>query len=72
MIDGVKVIPLRQIVDESSKIMHMGKATDPDFINFGLSVPKVLPVVQSTVFMSIVDVNVKKKSDGRDSACATA
>ena len=29
MIDGVKVIPLRQIVDERGKIMHMLKATDP-------------------------------------------
>src|SRR4026208_1728507 len=35
MIDGVKVIPLRQIVDERGKIMHMLKATDPHFIKFG-------------------------------------
>ena len=35
MIDGVKVIPLRQIVDERGKIMHMLKATDPHFIQFG-------------------------------------
>ena len=35
MIDGVKVVPLRQIVDERGKIMHMLKATDPHFINFG-------------------------------------
>jgi dTDP-4-dehydrorhamnose 3,5-epimerase len=35
MIDGVKVIPLRQIVDERGKIMHMLKATDPHFIRFG-------------------------------------
>ena len=35
MIDGVKVIPLRQIVDERGKIMHMLKATDPHFIEFG-------------------------------------
>ena len=27
MIDGVKIIPLRQIVDERGKIMHMRKAT---------------------------------------------
>ena len=32
MIDGVKIIPLRQIVDERGKIMHMLKATDPHFI----------------------------------------
>jgi dTDP-4-dehydrorhamnose 3,5-epimerase len=35
MIDGVKIIPLRQIVDERGKIMHMLKATDPHFIRFG-------------------------------------
>ena len=34
-IDGVKIIPLRQIVDERGKIMHMLKATDPHFIRFG-------------------------------------
>ena len=35
LIEGVKIIPLRQIVDERGKIMHMLKATDPHFINFG-------------------------------------
>ena len=35
MIDGVKVVPLRQIVDERGKIMHMLKATDEHFIGFG-------------------------------------
>jgi dTDP-4-dehydrorhamnose 3,5-epimerase len=35
MIDGVKIIPLRQIVDERGKIMHMLKATDDHFIAFG-------------------------------------
>lgn len=35
MIDGVKIIPLKQIVDERGKIMHMLKATDPHFITFG-------------------------------------
>ncbi len=35
MIDGVKIIPLRQIGDERGKIMHMLKATDPHFIRFG-------------------------------------
>jgi dTDP-4-dehydrorhamnose 3,5-epimerase len=34
-IDGVKVVPLRQIVDERGKIMHMLKRTDPHFIEFG-------------------------------------
>ena len=35
MIEGVKIIPLRQIADERGKIMHMMKATDPHFIRFG-------------------------------------
>lgn len=34
-IDGVKVVPLRTIVDERGKIMHMLKATDEHFIEFG-------------------------------------
>ncbi len=35
MIDGVKVIPLRQIPDERGKVMHMLKSTDPHFERFG-------------------------------------
>jgi dTDP-4-dehydrorhamnose 3,5-epimerase len=35
VIAGVKIVPLRQIVDERGKIMHMLKATDPHFIAFG-------------------------------------
>jgi len=35
VIDGVKVVPLRQIPDERGKIMHMLKETDPHFIRFG-------------------------------------
>jgi dTDP-4-dehydrorhamnose 3,5-epimerase len=35
MIEGVKVVSLRQIPDERGKIMHMLKATDPHFIQFG-------------------------------------
>ncbi|MFQ5804366.1 MAG: dTDP-4-dehydrorhamnose 3,5-epimerase family protein [Candidatus Methylomirabilales bacterium] len=35
MIEGVKVIPLRQISDERGKIMHMLKVSDPHFIAFG-------------------------------------
>ncbi|MBI4575129.1 MAG: dTDP-4-dehydrorhamnose 3,5-epimerase family protein [Planctomycetes bacterium] len=35
MIDGVKVIPLRQFVDQRGKVMHMLKATDPYFQRFG-------------------------------------
>lgn len=35
MIDGVNIVPLRQIVDERGKIMHLMKATDPNFQEFG-------------------------------------
>ena len=35
MIDGVNIVPLRQIVDERGKIMHMMKSTDAHFAQFG-------------------------------------
>jgi dTDP-4-dehydrorhamnose 3,5-epimerase len=35
MIDGVLVQPLKQILDERGKIMHMLRADDPYFENFG-------------------------------------
>jgi dTDP-4-dehydrorhamnose 3,5-epimerase len=35
MIDGVIVTPLRQIVDERGKVMHMLKVGDPAFQQFG-------------------------------------
>lgn len=35
MIHGVKIISLRQIVDERGKIMHMLKVTDEHFVAFG-------------------------------------
>ena len=35
MIEGVKIIPLRQIPDERGKIMHMLRSTDPHFERFG-------------------------------------
>src|SRR5215211_5734229 len=35
MIDGVRIVALRQIIDERGKIMHMLKVTDPHFIRFG-------------------------------------
>ena len=35
MIDGVKVIPLKQIPDERGKIMHMLRSDDPHFEEFG-------------------------------------
>ena len=35
MVDGVKIHPLRQISDDRGKVMHMLKATDPTFEQFG-------------------------------------
>lgn len=35
MIDGVVVKTLRQILDERGKIMHMVRADDPGFVQFG-------------------------------------
>jgi len=35
MIEGVKVKPLKQILDERGKIMHMIRKDDPEFIDFG-------------------------------------
>ncbi len=35
MINGVQIIPLRRIPDERGTIMHMMRATDPHFQQFG-------------------------------------
>jgi len=35
VIDGVKIVPLRRIVDERGMVMHMLKRTDPHFLEFG-------------------------------------
>jgi dTDP-4-dehydrorhamnose 3,5-epimerase len=35
MIDGVRVTPLRQILDERGKVMHMLRADAPHFTSFG-------------------------------------
>ena len=35
MIEGVKIVPLRQLPDERGTVMHMLKRTDPHFIEFG-------------------------------------
>lgn len=35
MIDGVVITPLRQIVDERGKVMHMLRRDDPHFSGFG-------------------------------------
>jgi len=35
MIEGVKIIPLKKIMDERGIVMHMLKVTDPHFEQFG-------------------------------------
>ena len=35
MIDGVEILPLKRIQDERGMVMHMLKATDPHFQEFG-------------------------------------
>ena len=35
MIEGVQIVPLRQIPDERGKVMHMLRRTDPHFQEFG-------------------------------------
>jgi dTDP-4-dehydrorhamnose 3,5-epimerase len=35
MIDGVSIAPRRQIVDERGKVMHMLRADDPEYRQFG-------------------------------------
>ncbi|WP_210367638.1 dTDP-4-dehydrorhamnose 3,5-epimerase family protein [Bacillus sp. REN3] len=35
MIEGVKITPMRQILDERGKIMHMMRSNDADFVSFG-------------------------------------
>ena len=35
MIEGVRIVPLKQILDERGKVMHMIKVSDPHFIKFG-------------------------------------
>ena len=35
MIDGVQVVPLKRIPDERGTVMHMLRATDPHFKQFG-------------------------------------
>ena len=46
-IDGVQVIPLRRIPDERGTVMHMLKATDPHFQQFG-------EIYFSTVYPGVV------------------
>ena len=35
MIDGIKIVPLKKIPDERGTVMHMLKASDPHFTEFG-------------------------------------
>lgn len=35
MIDGVQIVPLRQIADERGKVMHMLRRDAPHFLEFG-------------------------------------
>ena len=47
MIDGVRVVPLRRIPDERGTVMHMLRATDPHFTQFG-------EIYFSTVYRGVV------------------
>ena len=47
MIDGVQVIPLKRIPDERGTIMHMMRATDPHFQQFG-------EIYFSTIYRDVV------------------
>jgi len=47
MIDGLQIIPLRRIPDERGTVMHVLKATDPHFKEFG-------EVYASTIYRDVV------------------
>jgi dTDP-4-dehydrorhamnose 3,5-epimerase len=47
MIEGVHVVPLRRIPDERGTVMHMLRATDPHFTQFG-------EIYFSTVYRGVV------------------
>ena len=47
MIDGVRIVPRVRIPDERGTIMHMLKATDPEFLGFG-------EIYFSTVYPGVV------------------
>ena len=47
MIEGVHVVPLRRIADERGTVMHMLRATDPHFKEFG-------EIYFSTVYRGVV------------------
>jgi dTDP-4-dehydrorhamnose 3,5-epimerase len=47
MIDGVRIVPRARIPDERGTVMHMLKATDPEFLGFG-------EIYFSTVYPGVV------------------
>ena len=47
LIEGVRVVPLKQIPDERGKVMHMLRADDPHFERFG-------EIYFSTVYAGVV------------------
>ena len=47
MIDGVQIIPLKRIPDERGTIMHMLRATDPHFQQFG-------EIYFSTIYRNVI------------------
>jgi dTDP-4-dehydrorhamnose 3,5-epimerase len=46
-IEGVQVVPLRRIADERGAVLHMLRATDPHFVEFG-------EIYFSTVYSGVV------------------
>lgn len=47
MIEGVRVVPLRRIPDERGTILHMLRATDPHFVQFG-------EIYFSTIYQGVI------------------
>ena len=47
MIDGVRITPLRQLLDERGKIMHMLRSDSPHFMEFG-------EIYFSTIYTGVV------------------
>lgn len=62
IIEGVQVIPLRQIPDERGVIYHMLKCTDPHFIQFG-------EIYFSTVYSGIIKAWHKHREMTLNYAC---
>lgn len=62
MIDGVSVIPLRRIPDERGTIMHMMRATDPHFRQFG-------EIYFSTIYNGVIKAWHKHREMTLNYAC---